>query len=948
MLRCLFTALLVLLAVSAYSQSTLTIQGTVKDAFLECGLDSCEITLLREDSSEVKADVNIFEIGGTSKIDATLYYLKDVPNVAGSYLVHVQRAGYNDGWAKVTIPEGFTGGSLQAPVIGIRRAMPTVQLGEVEVKATRIKVKMRGDTLVYDASAFNLPQGSMLSHLIEQLPGARMTEEGEIFINGRKIDELTLNSKSLFKGNKKVLLENLPYFTVKELKVFERPHVEKAMRKEHDDNPEYVMDVNLKDQYSTSLMVNADAAGGTHDRYQLRGFGLAITPALTIGAFANLNNINDSYRLVGKGWSGGSGFYVGNGDKPSIRRGAGVSINYQSAKKSQFGFSSMSSSTDLIYDDYDNRDESHVYREHFLPEGNAYSRSHSNAFDKVRLVQLEQRFSYLPWNIRLDFMAYYMHDREGSSGEVSQWDSLSTTATQRSAMARKTKEYGLSWFRLNYSIPGINNLYGSFSTRWTRQERDAFNRQQSSLRNEPSTYRHEQEQLSKTDYYVVPGLSYHLNFSKTFRVNLSERFSHAGTRTNDPLYLLADSDRLPSVQEHLLRTFDSDNSTFSNLLQQENEAGIDVSIGREWTMETFGQRPFNLTFSLPFFYQHERLDYRRGAIDTLGRHSLFVVNPSVRLRYREWSAYASLKTSSPGMMSMMPYRDARNPLSISEGNPGLKDNRSLHASLDWTFRPRQSKDGHRATANSYAVSSSFDYHLRSVAQGSTYDPVTSAYTYRPENVKGNWTWTTRYNMSLALHKNQLWWIDNETETDVFHSVDYTSEWSSSPSQDLSSRSSLHASLNKVETVNLRDQLTLRYAGKNTKVQLLGDLRWRRTWGHRESSPSISAYDYRYGIVVQQAIPSWNTFFNLDATMNSRRGYSTGAMNKDEMIVNASVTQTVMKGRAKLTLEAHDLFNQYSNKTYEVNAQGRTESWFRVTPHYVMLRATYNFYVGARR
>ena len=44
-----------------------------------------------------------------------------------------------------------------------------------------------------------------------------MTDAGEIFINGRKIDELTLNSRTLFKGNKKVLLENLPYFTVKEL-----------------------------------------------------------------------------------------------------------------------------------------------------------------------------------------------------------------------------------------------------------------------------------------------------------------------------------------------------------------------------------------------------------------------------------------------------------------------------------------------------------------------------------------------------------------------------------------------------------------------------------------------------------------------------------------------------------------------------------------------------------
>lgn len=327
-----------------------------------------------------------------------------------------------------------------------------------------------------------------------------MTEEGEIFINGRKIDELTLNSKSLFKGSKKVLLENLPYFTVKELKVFERPHVEKVMRKEHDDNPEYVMDVNLKNQYSTSTMANADAGGGT----------------------------------------------------------------------------------------------------------------------------------------------------------------------------------------------------------------------------------------------------------------------------------------------------------FSHLLQQENEATIAVSIGRERTMENFQQRPFSLTLSLPFFYQYEHLDYQRGAIDTLGRHRMFVVNPSLRVRCKEWTGWFGMSTSSPGMMNLIPYRDTRNPLSISEGNPALKNNRSLQASIDWNFHPKQDKDGKRTTSNSYAAGSSFKYHLRSVAQGATYAPVTSAYTYRPENVKGNWSW-------------------------------------------------------------------------NTKVHLLGELRWRRTWGHRESSPSISAYDYRYGVIAQQTIPAWNTSINVDATMNSRRG-----------------------------------------------------------------------------
>jgi hypothetical protein len=264
---------------------------------------------------------------------STVFYI-DVPRQAANYIIRVQKDGYEDGWAKVSVPDGYKEKMLAVPMVNMKKSiMKTVGLNEVVVKATRIKVKMRGDTLVYDASAFQLPEGSMLQHLIEQLPGARMTDAGEIFINGRKIDELTLNSRTLFKGNKKVLLENLPYFTVKELKVFERQSLYSAIKGIKDENPEYVMDVNLKDEYSVGVIANAEAAGGTHERYQARAFGLLLTKTLTVGAFGNLNNINDISRSLSQGWHEGQGLIMGNQNKPSTRKAAGMSLDYQSTKK---------------------------------------------------------------------------------------------------------------------------------------------------------------------------------------------------------------------------------------------------------------------------------------------------------------------------------------------------------------------------------------------------------------------------------------------------------------------------------------------------------------------------------------------------------------------------------------------------------------------------------------
>ena len=47
-------------------------------------------------------------------------------------------------------------------------------------------------------------------------------------------------------------------------------------------------------------------------------------------------------------------------------------------------------------------------------------------------------------------------------------------------------------------------------------------------------------------------------------------------------------------------------------------------------------------------------------------------------------------------------------------------------------------------------------------------------------------------------------------------------------------------------------------------------------------------------------------------------------------------------QVKVAVERHDLLHQLSNTTYEVNAQGRTETWYRSLPHYVMAHLVYHW------
>ena len=154
MKRQIITIILTFVAISAMGQgSGVVLQGSIQDSFLERGLFDCTVTLMRADSTAVECQPKVYELGNDEMHISTVFYI-DVPRQAANYIIRVQKDGYEDGWAKVSVPDGYKEKMLMVPMVNMKKSiMKTVGLNEVVVKATRIKVKMRGDTLVYDASA---------------------------------------------------------------------------------------------------------------------------------------------------------------------------------------------------------------------------------------------------------------------------------------------------------------------------------------------------------------------------------------------------------------------------------------------------------------------------------------------------------------------------------------------------------------------------------------------------------------------------------------------------------------------------------------------------------------------------------------------------------------------------------------------------------------------------
>ena len=152
----------------------------------------------------------------------TLWVQTDMPRVRQKLIVRVTHKEFETTYLTYDLKNFGRNRQIELPVILMERKPMEIALKGVVVRPTRIKIVQRGDTIVYDANAFNLPEGSMLDDLVRELPGAELKSNGEIFVNGKKVDYLMLNSREFFRGNNQVMLRNLPYYTVNNIKVYNR------------------------------------------------------------------------------------------------------------------------------------------------------------------------------------------------------------------------------------------------------------------------------------------------------------------------------------------------------------------------------------------------------------------------------------------------------------------------------------------------------------------------------------------------------------------------------------------------------------------------------------------------------------------------------------------------------------------------------------------------------
>jgi len=969
-LKCCITIILCFLAVQNADAKKYIVQGRIFDAESKERLADADITFVDTRTGKILGLGKDTGFGLQHNADSW-FYLYFFANPSETFPLQIEVR--LDGYRTATLTYDFSASfpetlRIDKPINLVKGNADDgmeVNLNEVVVTATKIKMVMKGDTIVYDADAFRLSEGSMLDALIGQLPGAALDDKGQITVNGKKISSLLVDGKDFFKGDPNVALRNLPAYTVKNVKVYDRTNPFVAPGKfAGEQDKELVMNVNLKKQYQMGFVGNMEGGYGSSGRYLGRLFALEYTRKVRLSAYANINNINNDSRgpgitsnngvIMDNGWQEAT---VNEGERKLIRAGLDYHITNTDNPDDRY-------IKELIFNGSTNYNRTvtdinkHISTSDFLAGiPNRFGRSGMRNQNTAH--EVNSRNSLMYWfNTNLLWLMpnfTYYHGDGHSSATTAQF--LSNPAESRLGEAIDSvsknidstyaRRYGLLYLDSNnehrknreistdgrfYSNINAYNPFGFgviFDWRYTdrhtdadRQQKITFTKQDIApvIRNSITS-----EPYRNWSYAPTLRLTYSGN---SYSAEISDRFTMEGT--NGRREIILPDDPLTPLESYVI---DDVNSYYSRERTKSN--AIYGLLQSRITLNDMYN--LDLTADCEMENGTRRLKYQRNDIDTIFRRSHVLVRPSLTLRLNNDDAVRKIYTLSvnarqtlPQMTRLLRSVDTTDPMSIRLGNPALKKMTRLMAmaSVEINNMPRKSM-----------LRASIDYtrYWNRMADYKMYDAETGRSTYQPVNVSGSYIVDGSVNYSFPFTRAQKLWFSTATTASYNYNPDFISLDNSS--------SAIRTVINNTY---LTENITLRWdVVKGMKVALNLGAQWRSATSETPDFNDINIWNLKSGVTLSARLP-FGFEVASDFTYNKRTGYDDNALNKNYIVWNARLEHSFLKGALNAKIDAYDILGQISNVDAQVNSLGLTETWTNSMSRYVLLTLAWRFSIMPKK
>lgn len=319
------------LSTSAFSQN-IRFEGIIKDS-TGLGLDMANVMAVNQETKAMDAYAITNEAG------------KFILNLKANttYSIKASYIGFQS--YEKTITTSAT--NMNFPIILKEGTL----LQNVEVVHV-MPVTISGDTIVYNSDSFTNGTERKLEDVLKKLPGVEVNKDGEIEVEGKRVQKVMIEGKDFFDGDTKLATKNIPADALDKIQVLRNYNEVSNLKDLSNDEESIAINIKLKEGKKNFWFGDISAGIGVGDkeeRYIINPKLFFYSPKYSINVIANKNNIGelpltaqDYFKFTG-GFKNmmrksGSSFNVGSNDLGIL----GLRNNQAANIESDFGAANFS------------------------------------------------------------------------------------------------------------------------------------------------------------------------------------------------------------------------------------------------------------------------------------------------------------------------------------------------------------------------------------------------------------------------------------------------------------------------------------------------------------------------------------------------------------------------------------------------------------------------------
>ena len=914
------------------------VSGVVIESDSQEPVAQTTVKLLRTDSTLVTGGLTSLE--GKFRVTAPK---------AGTYILQVTCVGFKPYTKRINVTDD------KDVAMGTLELKPdAIMLKNTVVTGNASKVIVKADTFIYNASAYRTPEGSVVEELVKRLPGAQVDDDGKITINGKEVKKIKVDGKEFMTGDTKTALKNLPTNIIERVRAYDQKSDLARVSGIDDGEEETVLDFGIKTGMNKGIMVNADLAAGTKDRYAGRIFGGLMKDDFKAFLMTSANNVNDM------GFGGGGGRFGGGRQGLIATKMTGLNLNYEKTDlitvdgsirwnhsdgiavsktaSESFMSSSVSSFSNRINDNSTRSNSwNGQFRIEWTPDSmtNIMFRPQFNYNSNDGLTEgASATFSKDPYKIKgitdplsqLDILKDEK-DEEGNSivknGNIS--NSLSYS---------DSKSLG-GWGQYNRKL---NNYGRNITLRLGANYSEGLSK---SFSNDQVNYYGTMPNVENNRYAVTPTKNWDYSIRLTYSepilrrtyLQFSYQYQYKYSKSDRGTYDLSNQgwdfmsvvpsfrgwdDYLSLMGGAPLEDYKSnDLSRYSEYKNYIHTAEVMLRVVRD---------AYNLNIGVQMVPQKSDFiqDYKGVHSDTTRTVTNF--SPTADFRWKisnvsQMRLTYRANTSQPSMSDLLDITDDSNPLNIRKGNPGLKPSFTQNMRFQYN-------NYWQSYQRSLMVNANFSTTSNSISNKTEYNETTGGTTTKPENINGNWNAFAMVMFNTSVDSAGYFNVNTFTTLRYAHNVGYVSLLNQDSQE----------SVTRATTIG--ERLSASYRNSWFEFELNGSLEYNHNRSELQENNNLDTWTFSYGASTMLTAP-WGTQLSTNINMNSRRGYNDASMNTNELIWNAQIAQSFLRGNAlTLSLQFYDILKEQSTFSRAISAMSRTDTEYNAITSYAMLHVIY--------